>query len=831
MAGFLPNDIDRQVSYNKKKANDFARQKDLLLFYDTYYDREKEINERQKLQVNYDLYNGRLDVEMYDDPICFEIEGESIKFDNGAVTHYPLISQIANAMHGEIINRPFRPTAKDTGPLRDTLRSKKWNELIRDYLQSTVVNPLQEELLQSIPREQLAQLSPEQQQQFQAQLSQEVSARTPKEIMDFMQNDYRTPTERQAQQLLDYLVDTQDIRWKQSEGFKHAIITGEEVYYTGIRHDEPVFEPVNIMYFTCGGSQNTEWVQKKTWARYEQWLTYEDATQKYAEYLKPKHYKYLEGYIEPIGGTRKDFNEPKHNLTEQRFMYDVSHNSDHYEKKYGKVNYKTKEGQYKLGEIYKDVIAKYGGEYGKSPSNYGVREAHIVFRDKRKLRRVTRVVGGKVERFWMDEHYEVRPEDIKVVDVWVDEIWEGTILGTGSDPLFINIQPIPYQYKSVFNPFDVDLPYYGKKYNTHMNNTKNISLVDRGKAYQMDFDVEMSKLKRDLATNIGTVFVMLMGMKPDSWKWQEWLNTMKNSHLLLADPHKHGLNNFDPQIMRSVDLSKVSDIANRIQMLNFFRENLIQSMFFNSSRLGGIGQHATNLNIQTNTGASFNQTEAYFETHRVIVQKALDAYLSRAKIVYKDKPYKTARIFDDVTKADLELSPDFWYSELGVVVDTSNAELQQIELLKQQMLAFTQNGMSLDGVMELALADSRSDIINIIRRESSKIEQNRSEELAAQQQANQNAINADLQKEQQANQLKYTMHQENILSQERRAVTSSMTLANANDIDQNNQNDFIERDLEKARMDLEKHKDLLAIEEEKLEIAREKLEIERSKVN
>ena len=59
-----------------------------------------------------------------------------------------------------------------------------------------------------------------------------------------MENDFQTPTQRQAQQLLDYFVGHLNIKSVQEDGFKHAIITGREFYYIGERYGEPVFDYV-----------------------------------------------------------------------------------------------------------------------------------------------------------------------------------------------------------------------------------------------------------------------------------------------------------------------------------------------------------------------------------------------------------------------------------------------------------------------------------------------------------------------------------------------------------------------------------------------------------
>lgn len=794
----IGSDIKRRVSHNKKLANNFQRQKDLMDIYDLWYGDYRDHDQLDKYNVNYDLFNGRLDVKLYEDPVCIDIDGEEVKFDFNSITHYPLISQVANAMWGEMIHRPFQPIARDIGSFSQTLRNKKWNELLRELIQSEIVLPMRDEItkmyMQQNNIQDIFQLSPEQLQQMEADIQNRLETRTPEDILDFMQNDFQTPTQRQAQQLLDYFVAHDDIKYKQNEGFKHAIITGKEIYYIGDRHKEPVFELINPKYFTWAGSQNSEWIQDGTWAKYEQWLTLEEAQQKYAEYLTRKQLREFEGYAEPIGGI-KGVGDPRRDFVQNRVMYELSIEDGYLARKYDHVNYKTKDGQKDIKRLYGDIIKKYGSNYGYAFGHFGIREAHICWRDKCKMYRVTRLINGKEKHFWQREHYEPRPQDLEVREVWIDEVWEGTKLGsTGSNDLYVNIRPIPGQFKSIFNPFGTKLPYVGKAYNTHMNNARNVSIVDLGKPWQKEFDVTMAQVKHDMSTDFGNVFVMTAGLKPENWKWQDWFDVMRNGKILMSQMSKHGFGQINPDMLKSVNLSKATDIANKIQLLDYFRNNLVQAMNFNDTRMGSIGEYTTNENIQQAQSASYNQTEGYFETHRQIVEKALNMFMNRARLVYKDNE-KTKFILDDISRTELEISPDFWYEEWAIEFSTSSEHIRRVEELRQQMLAFVQNGMSFDGVLALTLANTPSDIVEVMKKENKRQDQMRQEAMATQQQQIQMQIEADKADKDAERQLKLVLESAKLQSQERRTQIDVDKFRLQNDVDRNNIADTIQKAL------------------------------------
>lgn len=811
---------------------------------DTYYGGYRDHDRISKFNINYDLFNGRLDVGLYDESIGVNIENEKVKFDFNTITHYPLISQVANAMHGEMISRPFKPMAKDIGASAQTLRNKKWNEMLRELIEGDIIAPMRDQITQAYMQQHniadMFQLSPEEFQQMQSDIGQRLKTKTPDEILDFMQNDFQTPTQRQAQQLLDYFVVHQDIPYKHQQGFKLAIATAEEYYYIGDRNGEPVFENVNPGYFEWGGSQNTEWSQNGAWCKYEQWRSIEETTQLYSQFFTKSIYDELDGIAEPIGGRYSGVGDPRKDRVQALTMYEVSQEHGVIAKKYGDINYRTNSGQKDIVRLYNDVIAKYGGEHGKSLGAYGIRESHICWRDKRKLYRVIREIDGKKQTFWQNEHYEPKNEDYEVKEIWVDEVWEGTKLGsTGGDDIYLNIRPIPGQYKSIFNPYGVQLPYIGRKYNTHMNNSKNVSIIDLGKPWQKEFDVTMAQVKHDMATDMGNVFLMSLGWKPDNWKWQDWFDVMRNGKVLMAQLQKHGYGNIDPNLLRSINLSKSADIANKIQLMNYFRDNLVRAMNFNETRIGSIGQYTTQSNIQQSQSASYNQTEGYFETHRKIVEKALNAFMNRAKLVYRNNN-KTKFILDDVARTELEVSPDFWYEEWAVEFTTSSEEIRKVEELRGQLQAFVQNQMSFDGVLALTLANTPNDIINIMKKETKRQEEMRQQQMQQQQEQFNAQMQAQKEKDEADRKYKYELEMAKLQSQETRTRLDREKFRMQADVDGNNRADALEKSIfegeiklgiEQAKLNLEKqkHEDEVRLKEMELQIKAGKLRVDKDK--
>lgn len=822
-------DINKRLTRFQKEKNNFQAMRDKLDAHDLFMGQYRDEKRIKNLEINYGLFNGKLDISTYDDAVCFNIGGEKITLDYNNISHYPLISQIANAIVGEQEERPFNPMVKSNRHAKNTLATKEYEKNIKNYLSTNVLQPKREDIIQNLSQRygitDLFSMSIEEQQQFGSEVEGQLIRDTPEEIIDYLTNDFTTSLEKQAQKMLDFLVEYNDIWYQQLIGFKHAVITGEEYYYQGIRNEELVFEYVPPMYFQWGGSQRTEWVQHGTWAKLESWYTEEDIVQRHFKHLSDRDIKDLAFYPEPIGGVKhRAFYDAENNVPQQILMETLATNPA-LKAKYSDVNIKNQRGQQQYKNLVTDVFGK-----DKSINNgilgHGIRESHIVFRDKRILKRVTRIANDKKVKFWVDEHYQSVDEDYEVTKHWIDEVWEGYKLGT-YDNKYVGIQPIPYQYKSLDNPNNVDLPYSGKRYNTHDNVQKNVSMIDIGKTLQKDFDTTMASIKHDLNTGMGKGFMIYMNMIPEGIKWQDWMDVLRNSGLMIADPHKKGSNGFDAQFLKPFDLDKAANVANKVQIAEYFRTSLARTMYFNDTRLGQIGQYSNVQNTQANEVASYKQTALFFTQHNKILEKTLNAYLNVARFYYKDFPEKAALFLDDVSLAELIASPRSSYKSLGIMFNNSAQDIKKLDILRNNTLSLIQNPQAMtEGVLDLVLSNTEGEIRDIIKRESLRAEKNRQEQLAAMRESEQVKAQTEIQKEQIKQDREDQRLREKLRSQELRTQIDSRELQMANDVNMNQLSDLFESKMIELEAKLAIHNDVMDLEREKLGL-KEKLEKRR----
>jgi hypothetical protein len=399
--------------------------------------------------------------------------------------------------------------------------------------------------------------------QLEQQINAQLQTELPKDIMDFINGDVQSVTAKQAQKMTDFIVERFNISYEQIKGFKNAVATGEEYYYAGEYKSGLMFRAENPMYIEWGGGdKQNEWIQHADWVRRENWLSYQQLVSNHSDKLSKKDLDIIDLDIEPVGGFYKGVPFWDKDASHTKKLMWTYGADEGFRNAFSDININTKEGRKKLFNMYDLAFGRYADEYGRNYADYGIREAHFQWRDLRKMWVVKRQMqDGRIRQFWLPEHYEPTHLDLDIKEVWINQVWEGWKLGT-FDAAYVGIREVPYQYKSIFNPHDVDLSYYGKRYNTHDNSVRNVSLVDLGKSAQKSFDMVLASIRQDMATNHGKAFTLFMNMKPEGWTYQQWLDMLRNAGILMIDPSRNTAG-IDPQFLREIDLSKMSDIAGK----------------------------------------------------------------------------------------------------------------------------------------------------------------------------------------------------------------------------------------------------------------------------
>lgn len=255
----LKNEYDylqmHHYSYAKKKANDFKWVEDMATYI--YQDGGVSQEEIAKIKLNADFYNGRGDHavnHLVDSYANSNIAVEGLEYNLDDIQHHDIISNIAKAMVGEQQKRPLNPVAIDTSTQSSNDRKRKRLELYQEYIQQRIVAPLKDKILQQYMMEHQItdpyQLTPDEQKQMEAEVAQRQQHNTPEEIDDYMRKNYKGASERQAQELINFLMEELDIKFLTDQNFKTMMYAGKQIYRIGVRNHEPFLEVCNPIGFS-----------------------------------------------------------------------------------------------------------------------------------------------------------------------------------------------------------------------------------------------------------------------------------------------------------------------------------------------------------------------------------------------------------------------------------------------------------------------------------------------------------------------------------------------------------------------------------------------------
>lgn len=741
----------QRYTYAEKSKSNFKWAEEVIDYYDYYYGGVDSdlLKKQEKYKVNYDFANGRADIgKAYKDLVSFYLEKEKIDIGLNNVHHYPIINQITQGMYGQWSKRPLEPRVYDASGSAMTEKKREHAKLIQNYLQQELINPEINRITQQYFIENNIEdpysLTIEEQQQMEADLQNRIQSGL-SDIKQYMDKGYRSPSSIQAQKLTNYLM--KDLRIKETcdMNFEHLLCTGEVYFYTGIRHNRPVFEKVNPMWFTWGGSQNTEFCEDGEYCKYVQYLKVSDFFNRYGDILTPSQVNKVSDLISFGKGSG-------YNYDSGAFKGEVILEVD---RAFGGVenmssDFKTRKGQSEIAALYAKV-AQNLGVTRKELDNATVRETHITWKSLRKLKSIKRLVNGRVMHYYRDEHYEFDPlkGDIEEKTIWVPEIWEGRKFGT-EDGLYIDKRRLPYQYRNINNPFDVKHPYFGQKLNNLSGNSENVSLVDLGKVWNIDFDIMQARLKEKLATDVGKVFLMLLDLIPEGYTTAQWLTAVKYGKIApIQIKEIAGQAGITPQMIKEIDLSQTIEIDKMMGALQYYQTQTAISMYYNPSMLGQISPYVTASNNQQNIQQSNNQTEKIFSSYSSIIERALNGLLKAARIAYKENDEILRWILDDGSVAELKLDHEMLdRSEMGLFLTNDYADIQAVEFLKNNILALMQNQYPMTAIIKILASKSAGEILQIVEEEQKKIEE-----------AQQNKFEQDMQMQQQNNEMQMQMQQ------------------------------------------------------------------------
>ena len=152
-----------------------------------------------------------------------------------------------------------------------------------------------------------------------------------------------------------------------------------------------------------------------------------------------------------------------------------------------------------------------------------------------------------------------------------------------------------------------------------------------------------------MMTNMGSVFTFIMNYKPDNISWQDFIDSIRNLKIMPIDTSKAKTDPNAASLFREISMGSTQDIASFLQLADKHQSFLYTSMLFNQERVGAINQYQTSSNKDSSVSSSYNQTTWLTQEYLSIVNSSLNLLLNTGYHFYKDRPDKSAEIFDDIS--------------------------------------------------------------------------------------------------------------------------------------------------------------------------------------
>lgn len=760
-------------------------------------------NIKLKIKVNYDLFNNKVDIKEFDyiiKPLGDKIGSLPVEFNNRDI-----VSGKIKALLGMEMQRPFNYRVYSTNPEATTAKEKKEFDMIKQWVVDSIMQPIREQLeqqsqqqimqMQQDPQMQTPegqQMMQEQIQQMQQQMQEQEKQMTPKEIRKYMQREYQDPAEVLSSQLLAYLSQKCKLKNKFSKLFLNGLLSARSIAYVGAFNDEPEIWIVNPMNFNFSKTSDTDFIEDAEWAVCEYNMTPSQITSYFNKELTDKDLDMI-------------YQETSLSAEEDLFK-----DLDMQEDKSGLVT------------VY-----------------------HCVWKSLRKIGFLTYTdEAGEEQTTLVDEHYKIEGDvgDIKIEWEWIPEVYEGWKINT-SDPIYVNMRPLPGQFKDLDDLYHCKLPYYGCIYDYY--NSEETSLMDRLKSYQYFYNIIMYRLELLLASDKGKKLLMSIknipesaGMDVDAWQY-----FMESSPIVWYNPDEEGKGtSYDANTVAKVmDLSLVSDVQKYQQLAEYIKQQCGKSVGITEQVEGQIGQYEAVRNTNQAIIQSSYILEPYFQLHEASKVNILTALLEQAKVCYgKGDKKKLSYMLDDFSRQIINVDPALLNnSTLGIFVGQSTKTEQIKETITQLAQAALQNQtVEFSDIISIMNVESVPEATEIL--EAAQIKR---EEQVQQMQQQQYQQQMEMQKAQQeAMAQQHEREKELILLKEterRKTEVAKMSLMGASfnpdtDNDKDGQNDFIELsklELQKLQMaedfairreQMQQDKDL-ALAKNNTDLAKEKM--------
>lgn len=589
------------------------------------------------------------------------------------IQHYPIAKPYLNVLIGEEAERRFEWQAVVTNPnaISQIEEEKKGmlDKKLSDLIEDTGLPP-------------------------------EEAEKQLKNFMYYLNYEYQDVREKRANMLLKHFIKELDMKLKFNEGFKNALIVGEEGYIADIVNDRPVIELLDSKktYVIRSGYSN-RYEDADVIVTYDYWAPGK-VLDRYYKHLKSKDVSWLDSESSKSHSSSEmslDNDEIGINIAREEMLNDM-------------IEMPQKMGADAVSG-HGDVIDKYGN----------VRVIKVFWKSYKPIIRVKYYdTLGDVQYRFESEHYIAdKTMGEETEEYWVSEWWEGVKVGKDIYPV---IQPRVIQYNKFADPGYNHPGIVGQIYNT--GNMKVVSYMDTAKPYQLLYDATMHRLQDALSKFFGSLVEVDYASLPEGWDITKWMYFARKAGIAVKDSFKEGNKGAATGKLAASMMGNTGKVINQsmgdfiqqqINILNYVEAQMGRIIGVPPQRLGEINNRETVGGVERAVTQSSFITNEIFKIHDNVKKRVLTLLLETAKIAMKNNPQKFQHIGDDYMAEIFDIDDEFLEEEFGILVDNDNDITKLEQNLEQLAHAAMQNQtLKFADLMKLYTSSSMSEKQRII---------------------------------------------------------------------------------------------------------------------
>jgi hypothetical protein len=606
---------------------------------------------RRKLKskkINLNLYNGKVDVK--DMKLILNPGGLEQFFVPDAIQHYPIITPRVNVLVGEEKRRKFDWSVQIINP--DTLskikqdKKKLVDQKLMEMLQSDVSDDELEQELQKYG--------------------------------DYINMDYQDMREKRANLLMRHYIAKLDMKIAFQQGFKDALIMGEEIYMFDIVNGDVSFEKLNpLKVHTLRGG--------------------------YSNKIEDSDVIVLDDFWSP--GKIQDHYYNDLSDVDVKKLDDGSWNSG--TKNLDGVTEAVDDvaGLKLLGRESMDTYIESTGIYnsqdthGRGTHTDGagnVRVLRMFWRSMKKIIKVTYFdeSGKKQSKFRSEEYILDKNMGETAKTLWIPQWWKGVKIGKDT---YLQIKPKEIQYNKLNEPSFNSCGIVGQVYNS--GDEEAVTMVDKAKPFQYLYDISWYRVNEALSKYLGSIVELDLAKVPTGWSVTKWLYFARKSGISVVDSFKEGqkgmakgklagsVGNTTGKVLEQ----RVGDfIQTHIDMMEFAKAQMDEITGVSRQRLGQVENRETVGGVERAVSQSNHITEELFTMHDYCKKRCFQILIETAKIALKGKDVKFSYIGDDMTRQLAEIDGDqFAEEEYGLMVSNDD----EINRMEQKLEGMVQMGL------------------------------------------------------------------------------------------------------------------------------------------